>query len=351
MKLMSLKSLQAWPWVKRVGSPIARSPGHPSDRPAGIGWRWWLCSLGSGLVLAGCGLLDRPAESSKPQVIATSTILLDLTQRVGGPEVQVTGLLKPGDDPHVYEPVPRDTVLIEQADAIFYNGYNLEPGIIKLIQSSGKRDRAIAIGERIPPLSLLKEGAKVPDPHVWGSARNGVAMVAAIRDALTKLSPEDRALFAQNAARLTTDLQRLDRWIAEQIQTIPPDRRRLVTTHDAFQYYSQAYGIPVLGTLIGISTEEQPSAQTVARIAATIRQAKVPAIFAETTINPALIETVAAESGAKLAPQKLYSDSIGAAGSPGDSYIKMLAENTRAIVRALGGRDRPFPEAPPDRQP
>lgn len=343
MPLQSWKSLQARPESQgksRTGQAIGR-----------LGWRWWLCSLGSGLVLAGCGLLDRSAESAKPQVIATSTILLDLTQRVGGEEVQVTGLLKPGDDPHVYEPVPRDTVLLEQADAIFYNGYHLEPGIIKLIQSSGKRNRAIAIGERIPPLSLVKRGAKVPDPHVWGSARNGIVMVAAIRDALTELSPADRALFAQNAARLTADLQRLDRWIGQQIQTIPPDRRRLVTTHDAFQYYSQAYGIPVLGTLIGISTEEQPSAQTVARIAATIRQAKVPAIFAETTINPALIETVAAESGATLAPQKLYSDSIGAAGSPGDSYIKMLAENTRAIVRALGGRDQPFPEAPPDRQP
>jgi manganese/iron transport system substrate-binding protein len=115
-----------------------------------------------------------------------------------------------------------------------------------------------------------------------------------------------------------------------------------VTTHDAFQYYARAYGLEVTGTLIGISTEEQPSAQTVKNLADAIKKTGVKAIFAETTINPLLINTVAQESGVTLAPQKLYSDSIGTPGSDGDSYSKMLIANTRAIVEALGGRYSPL---------
>ena len=126
------------------------------------------------------------------------------------------------------------------------------------------------------------------------------------------------------------------------LQTIPPSQRQLVTTHDAFQYYANAYGLEVAGTLIGISTEEQPSAQTVKNLAEEIKKTKVPAIFAETTINPKLITTVAEEAGVKLAPQELYSDSIGAPGSEGDSYLKMLIANTESIVESLGGNYEPY---------
>jgi manganese/iron transport system substrate-binding protein len=137
-------------------------------------------------------------------------------------------------------------------------------------------------------------------------------------------------------------LQQIDVWITQQIQTIPEKQRKLVTTHDAFQYYARAYSIPVAGTLIGISTEEQPSAQTVKRLSDSVKAVGVPAIFAETTINPALIKTVAEEAGVKLASQELYSDSIGAPGGEGDSYVKMMVANTRTIVEALGGQYRAF---------
>ncbi|MEQ8956394.1 MAG: zinc ABC transporter substrate-binding protein, partial [Coleofasciculus sp. C2-GNP5-27] len=122
----------------------------------------------------------------------------------------------------------------------------------------------------------------------------------------------------------------------------PANQRKLVTTHDAFQYYAQAYGLEVIGTLIGISTEEQPSAQTVKTLSDAVKEAGVPAIFAETTINPALIETVAEEAGVKLAPSELYSDSLGAPGSEADTYVKMLITNTRTIVEALGGDYQAF---------
>lgn len=299
------------------------------------------------LALLSCSPKDSNPKTVKggdqPVVVATSTIIADLTAEVGGDEIQLKGILQPGTDPHVYEPVPKDSRVLEEANLILYNGYNLEPGLIKLMNATGEKAKKVAVGEVVKPLQLDKgRGEIVPDPHVWGSAENAIAMTNAIRDALIELSPEDKEKFTQNALQLTKELKQLHSWVNQQIQTIPPDKRKLVTTHDAFQYYGQAYGIAIAGTLIGISTEEQPSAQTVQRLVESIKKIGVPAIFAETTINPALIKTVAQEAGIKLAPHQLYSDSIGAKGSEGDSYIKMMETNTRSIVEALGGRYTPF---------
>lgn len=290
------------------------------------------------LGLVACNPSVNTTDNQKPKVISTSTIIADLTARVGGEEIDHQDILKPGDDPHVYEPVPADSVALEKADLILYNGYNLEPGLIKMIDSTAVKAKKVAVGEAIKPLQLAKEGQKVPDPHVWGSAKNGIIMVEKIRDQLIELSPEDKEIFTANAAQLIAELENLDRWITAAIKTIPASQRQLVTTHDAFQYYAHAYGLKVAGTLIGISTEEQPSAQTVKNLADAIKNIRVAAIFAETTINPALITTVAEEAGVKLAPQQLYSDSIGAVGTRGDSYVKMLRENTRSIVESLGGK-------------
>jgi manganese/iron transport system substrate-binding protein len=302
-----------------------------------------------GLWISGCdSTRTKPTDSAtqdKPKVVATSTIISDWTEQVGGDEIQLKGLLKPGADPHVYEPVPADSQALEQADLILYNGYNLEPGLIKLMKSAGTNAKKFAVGEVVKPLDFDYQGKRAPDPHVWGNAKNAIAMVNAIRDQLIALSPEDKAEFTENAAQLTAELQQLDTWIGQQIQTIPANQRKLITTHDAFQYYSRAYGIPVAGTLIGISTEEQPSAQTVKRLSDSVKASGVPAIFAETTINPALIKTVATEAGIKLAPRELYSDSIGRPGSEGDTYIKMLVANTRTIVEALGGKYTAFEPA------
>ena len=293
-----------------------------------------------GIGFTGCQTIggDGIVDEQEPQVVSTSTIIADLVTQVGGDNIEHIGIMQPGSDPHVYEPTPKDGVALEQADLIVYNGYNLEPGIIRLIEGTSIKAEKFAVGELVQPLDFEYQGQKQPDPHVWGDAQNAIIMVKGIRDRLIKLSPEDKEEFTSNADQLIAELERIDTWISEQIQTIPSSQRQLVTTHDAFQYYANAYGLEVAGTLIGISTEEQPSAQTVKNLAEDIKKTKVPAIFAETTINPKLITTVAEEAGVKLAPQELYSDSIGAPGSKGDSYIKMLIANTHSIVESLGGK-------------
>lgn len=311
--------------------------------------RWRSMVIGAILVaLAGC---DQPAESpdlsasngpALPDVVATSTILADWTSRVGGDAINLVSILSPGADPHIYEPVPQDSIALEEAELIFYNGYNLEPNLIRLIQSTGITARTVAAAEIVPPLDFDDEGQTVPDPHVWGDASNAIQILELIRDELTQLDPGNEAEFAQNAAVFIEELTQLHAWISEQIATIPASQRQLITTHDAFQYYTTAYGLEVGGTLIGISTEEQPSAQTVQRLADAIRASSVPAIFAETTINSRLIAIVAAEAQVQLASQELYSDSLGSANSEEDTYINMMTTNTRVIVENLGGSYTPF---------
>lgn len=299
-------------------------------------------SLFVGLIGCTPSTSEPTSESGKPKVVSTNTILANWTEDIGADEIEHTSILQPGADPHVYEPTPNDTRTFEQANLILYNGYNLEPGLGRLMESSAGKAKKVAIGETIKPLQMDEAGARVPDPHVWGDVENAIVMVNRIRDELIELSPEDKAVFTQNAANLTTELTQLDQWITQQIQTIPANQRQLVTTHDAFQYYARAYGLTVAGTLIGISTEEQPSAQTVKQLVEAIKATGTPAIFGETTINPTLIETVANSAGVKLAPQKLYSDSIGAPGSNADSYSKMMVANTTAITENLGGNVSPF---------
>ncbi len=309
-----------------------------------------LLKLATGLILGFClssctnpGVNQAGDRSgNQPQVVSTSTIIADLAESIATEEIQLTSILTPGVDPHIYEPVPADSIALENADLILYNGYNLEPGLINLMNAAGVNAQKVAVGEVVTPLQLEKQTVTTPDPHVWGDVMNAIAMVNAIRDALSELSPDNAAAIGENAANYTATLEELHRWIQAQIATIPPENRRLVTTHDAFQYYAKGYGLEIIGTLIGISTEEQPSAQTVTRLVEDIKRTQVPAIFAETTINPQLIRTVAAEAKVKLAPQPLYSDSIGVPGSESDSYIKMMVSNTRVVVEALGGTYTPF---------
>jgi manganese/iron transport system substrate-binding protein len=292
-------------------------------------------------VQIGCTAERSPTpQSGKPTVVATSTILQDLAAQVGGNQFEIVGILQPGQDPHVYEPVPRDTQRLESADLVLYNGYNLEPGLIKLIRSTANQ-QSFAVGEVVTPLTMNKQGRITQDPHVWGDARNGIKMAEAIRDRFIQLQPQHGTVLTQNTAKYVALLQQTDRSIRQRIQTIPAANRKLVTTHDAFQYYARAYGLTVVGTLIGLSTEEQPSARTVQRLTDAVRKARVPTIFAETTLNPALIQTVATEAQVKLSPNRLFSDSLSAPGQDAETYVKMLNANTQSIVQGLGGDPTP----------
>ncbi|HEY9672351.1 MAG TPA: zinc ABC transporter substrate-binding protein [Waterburya sp.] len=299
------------------------------------------------------------ATGEKPKIVATSSVLCNVTQEIAQDTVDLTCLIPAGTDPHVYQPKPSDRKAIEKAELIFYNGYGFEGGLVKLIQATQKSVPKIAVGKLAVPKPLkgeehdsvhhenkVGEPADADhsefDPHVWHDANNGVRMVEIVRDNLKQMSPNNAATYTSNATKMTRELTQLDSWIKSQISTIPTQQRKLVTTHDAMGYYAAAYALPIEGALQGISTEEKPTAGRVKELVGEIKQTGVPTIFAETTINPKLIETVAKEANVKVSEQKLFADGLGEKGTPADTYEKMLIANTKAIVEGLGGKYRPF---------
>ncbi len=295
------------------------------------------------------------SSASKPAVIASNSVLCDLTQQIAQETIDLKCLIPGGKDAHTYSPTPDDRKAIETGSLILYGGYDFEPEVTKLIRAANSKN-AIAVHELAVPKPIMaeeehehgdeKKEAKPKeaqpkleaDPHVWHNVKNGMAIVQVLRTQLTQASPANAALYEKNAKDLTDRLTKLDTWVTQSVATIPTASKKLVTTHDALSYYSQAYGIPIEGALQGISTTEKPSAQRIATLVATIKSTQVPTLFAEVSVNPKLIETVAKESGVKLSALPLVADGLGEPGGPSDTYEKMIRENTTAIVTGLGGK-------------
>lgn len=284
------------------------------------------------------------ATGDRPLVVATSTDVCDVTRQIAADTIDLKCLITPGADAHEYAPKPEDSKAIEQAKLILYGGYDFEPQLVKLIQATSNPVPKIAVHEvAVPdPQQFEEDGKTVADPHVFHNAKNGVQIAEVINQNLSQLSPNNASLYAANTKKVTDELTQIDAWIKSQIATIPATQRKLVTTHDAFGYYSKAYGIPVVGALQGISTEEKPTPTRVTELVKEIKAAGVPTIFAEATINPKLIEAVAKEANVKVSERELFGDGLGEAGSGAETYQKMLIANTQSIVQGLEGQFTPF---------
>lgn len=294
------------------------------------------------LLFAAVGCAEMQSEErAVPHVLATTTMIAEAAERVGGECVQVRGLLPVGGDPHVYEPVPQDARAVAESDLVLYNGFGLERWLDRLVRNAGGERPIVEVAQGLTPIFGQYAGGRDPDPHLWGDVRNFIHYVEQIRDALVALAPGCEATLRSSAEGYMQELRALDAWVRERTATIPQENRHLVTSHDAFQYYANAYGLNVLGTPIGVSTDEEASAQTVARIVEDVRRTRVPALFVETTVNPSLIRRIASETGARIGGS-LYSDSLGDEGSGADTYVGMIVHNTRTIVQALGGTAGPF---------
>ena len=279
------------------------------------------------------------ASTGSSKVVVTNTVLCDLTKQIAASTVNVVCLLAPGSDPHVYKITPADRQSIEEAKLILYGGYDFEPELIKAIKATSNPAPKIAVHEvAVPqPQKFEEDGKSTIDPHVWHNAQNGIKIAETIEATLEKLVPAQAATYKQNTQRLTSEIGQLDTWIKAGIATIPAAKKVLFTTHDSLGYYSKAYGIPV-DALEGLSTEEKPNAARAKELVDKIKQARVPTIFAELTLNPKLITTIAQAAKVKVAEQEIYADGLGEVSSPGGTYQKMLISNTKAIVGGLGGQ-------------
>lgn len=284
---------------------------------------------------------DALAEPAPLRAVATFSILGDLVRQVGGARVVVTTLVGPDADAHGYSPSPGDARSLAEADVVVVNGLGLEGWIDRLIRASGARAPVIVASEGVRTIASDRDparpgpgGAGHADPHAWQSVANVMTYVANIRDGLARADPEHAAAYAANAQRYRAELAALDADIRAAVAAIPPARRRVITTHDAFGYFADAYGLEFIAPQ-GVSAESEASPRDVARIIRQIRGDKVPAVFLETVSDPRLMQRIARESGARIGGQ-VYSDALSPPDGPAPSYVAMMRSNLRAFRAALG---------------
>jgi zinc/manganese transport system substrate-binding protein len=292
-------------------------------RAAPIRWmRFWLACL----LLA----IASPAQAQdRLNVVASFSILGDFAKNVGGDRVEVSTLVGANGDVHVYTPAPADAKKIADAKLVIINGFGLEGWLPRLVQSSGSKAKIVTATDGITP----RIAGAAPDPHAWQSVANAKIYVADIRDALVAADPADAAAFRTNADAYLAKLDGLDREVRAATASIPPDHRKVISTHDAFGYFAAAYGVEFIAPL-GVSTDSEASARDIAGIITQIRQAKIPAVFIENISDPRLIQRISAETGARIGGT-LYSDSLTGENGQAPTYIDMVRHNIKALTDAL----------------
>jgi manganese/zinc/iron transport system substrate-binding protein len=310
-----------------------------------------LCGVAM-LALAACGSGDGSASAAendkaggKIQVVATTGMVGDLVRVVGGEFVDVTALMGPGVDPHLYVASEGDVSLLQDAQMIFYNGLFLEAQMDDILRQIGERKPVIAVGEAIDPARLLSWAGKGDehDPHIWFDVSLWQETVAPVRDALSELDPDHAADYAANADLYLADLQTLDAYVKAQAARVSEAQRVLITAHDAFQYFGRAYGFQVRG-LQGISTASEAGTGDVRSLADFIAERQIPAIFVESSVpvrNVEALQAAVRDRGYEvIIGGSLYSDAMGDATSGDDSYLTMFRHNIDTIVGALLGETK-----------
>lgn len=289
-------------------------------------------------------------NGSPLQVVATTSIIGDIVAQVGRGAIDLTVLIGPGVDPHSYQPGAQDLTVVENAHVIFVNGWDLEAGLARDLETIGGVG-PVPVSAGISPLAFgTGEPAEADgnedhahehagaDPHVWLSIRNVKQWVKNINYVLSELDPANAETFAGNAEAYSGDLEELETYVEAQLGQIPLEKRILVTNHDAFGYFANEYGFNVLGTVIpAVSTLAEPSASNLTELIAKMEKHRVCTIFTETTVSDTLAQTIAAEldNCAEVKVLALYSGSLGPVGSGAENYISMFRTNVDAIVEGL----------------
>lgn len=318
------------------------------------------------LALMGCGARPTPAgqdgdteeipplsavsldPGEKLRVVATTNIVADVVQQVGGEQIALVTLMPLGTDPHTFEPTPQDIAAVVDAHALFVNGAGLELFLEDLLESAAAADRTVPLSAGLTLLQSATGQAQEEaghqeghehregeyDPHVWFNVENVIHWTHHIEQALVALDPARAAIYQANAAAYVEELQALNAWIEEQVAQVPATNRKLVTDHTAFTYFADRYGFEQIGAIFpGYSTLSEPSARELAALEQAIEQYEIPAVFVGRTVNPGTARQVAEDTDVDLV--FLYTGSLSEAGGPADSYLDMMRYDVEAIVEAL----------------
>ena len=267
------------------------------------------------------------------QVVASFTVLADVVRQVGGDHVHVMSLIGPNGDSHQFEPSPQDAKNLKNADIAFLSGEGLERWFEKLAKASGYQGSPIIVSTGIKLRERQRMGRVSDDPHVWNSPANVQVWVSNIEKTLVAADPADADDFHANAARYGTELQDLDAYAHSKIDPVPVDKRKVLTSHDAFGYLGRDYGITCLSPL-GLSTESEASAADVAKLIDQIKKEKVRVYFFENSNDPRLVQQIAAATGA-LPGGELYAEALSPADGPAPTYVKMFRHNIDEITQSI----------------
>ncbi len=277
---------------------------------------------------------DAHAAGGRVKVASLSTVLTDLARHIGQDRVEVIEIVKAGVDPHEFQPSPGDVQQVAGADVVLVSGKGLEGYLTKLEQSTGTKSKFVDVGGSLSASLKLREEAKtIEDPHWWHSIANVKQAVLVVRNTLIKADPADKEAFAAAAASYADRLDALDNAVKLKVAELPREKRKLVTSHDAFQYFARERGFKIY-PIEGISTEAQPSSKETANLIETIKKQGVKAVFFENIENPKVVTSITQETGAKVGGE-LYADGLGAEGSDAATYETMMHHNVWTIVDAL----------------
>lgn len=288
---------------------------------------WYVISL---LIGFGAGPVGAEPPTRLP-VVASFSILADLARNIGGDHVEVAALVGPDGDAHAYQPTPADAKALRDARLVVVNGLGFEGWIDRLVKTSRTTAPVVVATRGVTPRE--DADAHGTDPHAWQSVANARIYVANIRDGLIAVDPGAAEAYRANADAYLGELAALEAETTATIATIPQERRKIITTHDAFGYFGAAYGLGFIAPE-GVATEAEPSARDVARIIRQIAAQKIPAVFMENITNPRTIRRIAAESGARVGGT-LFSDALSPQDGPAPTYLDMIRHNAKELAAAL----------------
>ncbi|MEJ4042905.1 metal ABC transporter substrate-binding protein [Erwinia sp. SLM-02] len=286
------------------------------------------------LVLALSALFTAPAVMAKTvQAVASFSVLADIVQNVGGEHVVVKSLVGPNGDPHSFEPTPKDSQSLAHADVVFVSGLGMEGWMDRLIASSGYKGQTVVASSGINTRKMEEDGKTITDPHAWNSMQNGVTYATNVMNALIAADPADADYFCQHGRAYIAQLEKLDSWAQQEFAQIPQSKRKVLTSHDAFGYFGQRYGVSFLSP-VGFSTESEASASDVAELITQLKKEKINAWFIENQTDPRLVKQIASATGAKQGGE-LYPEALTEKGGEADSYIAAFKHNVSAMVASM----------------
>jgi iron/zinc/copper transport system substrate-binding protein len=290
------------------------------------------------LLLTACSNVTKgEADNDKLKIVATYSIIADMTENIVGEKAEVYSMVPIGTDPHMYDPLPKDTSKVSNADLVFYNGLNLETGkgwFKDLLDVTNKKEVAFAVSDEVTPMFLTEKGKETQeDPHAWLDIQNAIKYVDIITKHVIEKDPDNKDFYLNNQSEYVKKLNELDQYAKEAVEKIPQEKRILVTSEGAFKYFSKAYGFKS-AFIWEINTDSQGTPEQMKNIINIIDENQVPALFLETSVNPKTMETISNETGVPI-HSKIFTDSLAKKGEEGDTYLKMIKWNIDKVIEGL----------------